>query len=57
MGGRRETTVRVEPPVPVVIFYTTAMARRDGTIAFFDDLYGHDEELARALAAGYPYPS
>jgi murein L,D-transpeptidase YcbB/YkuD len=57
MAGTRETPVKVSPGVPVVIFYTTAVARRDGTIAFFHDLYRYDEQLERALAAGYPYPS
>lgn len=55
MAGRRETPVRVEPPVPVVIFYATAMARPDGTISFVPDLYGYDEKLERALASGYPF--
>ena len=51
-----ELAVPVQPPVPVVIYYTTALARRDGTIAFFDDVYGLDARLERALARGYPYP-
>jgi len=55
MAGASETHVRVSPPVPVVIFYTTAVARRDGTISFFDDVYGYDEKLERVLAGGYPY--
>jgi murein L,D-transpeptidase YcbB/YkuD len=57
MEGRRETAVRIDPPVPVVIFYTTAVARRDGSISFYEDVYGHDAALERVLAAGYPYPS
>lgn len=56
MGATSETSVRVAPPVPVVIFYTTAIARHDGTISFFDDIYGHDAALEQALAGGYPYP-
>jgi murein L,D-transpeptidase YcbB/YkuD len=56
MARKTEKPVPLEKPVPVVIFYTTAIARRDGTIWFFDDLYGHDQELERALAKGYPYP-
>ena len=38
-------------PVAVVIAYATAVAYPDGTIAFYDDVYGHDAELERALAA------
>jgi len=56
MGATSETSVRVAPPVPVVIFYTTAIARHDGTISFFDDIYGYDASLEQALAGGYPYP-
>lgn len=57
MAGRRSTPVKVSPGVPVVIFYSTAAARRDGSIDFFPDLYGYDEQLERALEAGFPYPS
>ena len=56
MGATEETSVRVAPPVPVVIFYTTAIARHDGTISFFDDIYGYDAALEQALAGGYPSP-
>ncbi len=51
MAGTHETFVRVAPPVAVVIAYASAIARRDGTISFYDDLYGHDAALERALAA------
>jgi len=56
MARASELAVPVQPPIPVVIYYTTALARRDGTIAFFDDVYGFDARLERALARGYPYP-
>lgn len=50
MAGTRETFVRVDPPVAVVIVYATAVARTNGTISFFEDLYGYDAALERALA-------
>jgi murein L,D-transpeptidase YcbB/YkuD len=56
MARTTEKAVPLRQPIPVVIFYTTVIARRDGTIAFFEDVYGHDKALERALAAGYPYP-
>ena len=56
MARTTEKAVPLRTPIPVVIFYTTAIARRDGTILFFEDLYGHDKALERALAQGYPYP-
>jgi len=52
------TSQRVVPlahAIPVVIYYTTAVAHRDGTISFYEDIYGHDAALERALAGGYPY--
>ena len=38
------------------IVYATSAAREDGTIRFFDDIYGHDRTLTKLLAQGYPYP-
>jgi murein L,D-transpeptidase YcbB/YkuD len=56
MAGTREKAVGIDKPIPVVIYYATAFARRDGTISFYQDIYGHDAGLERALAKGYPYP-
>ena len=53
--GPIDAHVIVKRPIPVLILYTTATVREDGTIYFFDDIYGHDSQLADALAAGYPY--
>ena len=44
-------TVKLEKPVPVVIFYTTAIVDREGKLMFSDDLYRLDQALERALAA------
>jgi murein L,D-transpeptidase YcbB/YkuD len=42
----------VQPKLPVVIFYMTAMVTPDdGGLRFAEDLYGHDAQLQRALAA------
>ncbi|HEX4576846.1 MAG TPA: L,D-transpeptidase family protein [Edaphobacter sp.] len=43
-------------PVPVLIFYLTAVAEEDGEIHFFRDIYDHDRTLRLELAHGYPYP-
>ena len=48
--------VNLARPVPVHIVYATAVAREDGRVFFYDDIYGHDRALTRLLAAGYPYP-
>lgn len=50
------STLRLEQPVPVLIAYSTVVART-GTVYFYRDLYGHDAVLDRALrqrAAGLP---
>jgi L,D-transpeptidase YcbB len=43
-------------PVPVLIFYLTAVAEENGDIHFFRDIYDHDRTLRLELAHGYPYP-
>jgi murein L,D-transpeptidase YcbB/YkuD len=55
MNGRASRRVDLARPMPVVIYYTTAVVRPDGVVAFYDDVYGHDARLERALAKGYPY--
>ena len=52
MGGPRTTRVLLDRPIPVLVFYTTAVARADGTAWFYPDIYGHDRALAEALRAG-----
>ena len=54
MAGQDEQRVALRDPILVIVFYTTVIVRADGTVAFFDDLYGYDAALARALAAGEP---
>ena len=55
-GGQNDVTVNLEQRVPVFIVYATALAYENGEVHFYDDIYAHDEELAEALARGYPYP-
>jgi len=38
----------------VLIFYTTAIVLADGTVQFFEDIYGHDQRLLAALRSGRP---
>lgn len=47
--------VNLKNPLPVTITYLTANADEDGTIHFYDDLYGYDQQLEAALAKGRPY--
>jgi murein L,D-transpeptidase YcbB/YkuD len=45
MAGDRLQVVRLQEPVPVVVFYTTAMVEDDGTLRFLPDIYGYDSKL------------
>jgi murein L,D-transpeptidase YcbB/YkuD len=42
--------VNLPSPIPVVVFYTTAIADSEGRALFLPDVYAHDVELAAALA-------
>ena len=50
---RGESTLQVDlaVPIPVFIYYTTAIVRADGRIEFYDDIYGLDRALDDALRA------
>jgi len=56
MNGDQTVQVNLDQPIPVLILYATAVVEEDGEVLFFDDIYGHDAELEKVLAAGYPYP-
>ncbi len=55
--GEDNHTVGLKQPIPIAIFYLTAHVSDDGSVHFFDDLYGYDKELDAVLAKGRPYPS
>ena len=57
MKGDTTVQVNLDKPVPVLILYSTAVVEPDGEVRFFDDIYGYDASLDRALANGYPYPN
>jgi murein L,D-transpeptidase YcbB/YkuD len=54
--GPDNNTVTLARKVPVFIVYGTAIAYENGEVHFYDDIYGHDAALVKALAKGYPYP-
>jgi murein L,D-transpeptidase YcbB/YkuD len=62
MHGGSTTAVTLTHPVPVVLFYVTALVLpEDGDVHFAEDIYGHDAALDRALrhlrsGAGFPAP-
>jgi murein L,D-transpeptidase YcbB/YkuD len=49
-SGRNNVRVNLRSPVPVLIVYQTAVARENGEMQFFPDLYGHDADLIGELA-------
>ena len=55
-NGNDNVTVNLAQRIPVFILYATAIGYENDEIHFYDDIYGHDAPLARALAKGYPYP-
>jgi len=54
-GGQDNVQVNLAQPIPVLILYGTAVPEEDGSAHFYDDIYGHDADLRKALAKGYPY--
>jgi murein L,D-transpeptidase YcbB/YkuD len=53
-SGKDNRQVNLTVKVPVLILYVTAVAEEDGSIHFFDDIYGHDRRLNALLAKGPP---
>lgn len=49
MGLRQPKTVRLSKPVPVLLYYGTATIAADGRGRFFEDLYGYDARLDKAM--------
>jgi murein L,D-transpeptidase YcbB/YkuD len=56
MSGATTQQVNLERPIPVLILYATVIVLEDGIVHFYDDIYGQDAALEKALAKGYPYP-
>jgi murein L,D-transpeptidase YcbB/YkuD len=47
--------VGLKKPLTVSVTYLTANGDEDGSMHFFNDIYGYDKQLETALAAGRPY--
>lgn len=56
MAASTPTQVTLTRKIPVLVLYGTAVARENGQVFFYQDIYGHDRTLQRLLAGGYPYP-
>lgn len=51
IGTGATRTLTLPAPVPVLLFYATAVTGRDGRALFAQDIYGQDARLIRALQA------
>jgi L,D-transpeptidase YcbB len=49
MHGTSTLHVDLSEPIHVMILYGTVMATEAGPVQFFDDIYGHDRQLAALL--------
>lgn len=49
MSAKKETWVTMKTTVPVFITYFTSWVDKDGLLNFRDDLYGHDQKMAKQL--------
>lgn len=54
-SGPNNQQVNLQTPVPVLILYDTAVVEKDGSVHFFNDIYGYDKLLETELAKGRPY--
>ena len=55
-NGPDNHQVNLKTPIPIVIFYATAIVAEDGQVHFFEDLYNYDQKLQEVLSKGPPYP-
>ncbi|MGA7540561.1 MAG: L,D-transpeptidase family protein [Steroidobacteraceae bacterium] len=54
MNGTQTFRVRLSRPIKVIILYGTVLAKEDGEVLFFHDLYGQDRRLERLLGLAPP---
>jgi L,D-transpeptidase YcbB len=55
-SGPDNKTVSLKTPLPIVIFYLTAIVEHGGEVHFFDDIYSYDSEMQKVFSKGPPYP-
>jgi murein L,D-transpeptidase YcbB/YkuD len=53
-GEKNNLQVNLVARIPVLIVYGTATVNEENQIRFFDDIYGYDAELDKALATEHP---
>ena len=50
IDGEDRVEVKLKEPIPVLIFYSTAVVLEGGEVHFYDDIYGLDAQLEETLA-------
>jgi len=55
-SGPDNKTVSLKTPLPIVIFYLTAVVEDDNEVHFFDDIYNYDTDMQKVFSKGPPYP-
>lgn len=50
LDTQKQKTIHLKKPLPVFLMYWTGMADADGTVRFYEDIYGRDEVLLKAMA-------
>jgi murein L,D-transpeptidase YcbB/YkuD len=53
-GEKNNLQVNLATRIPVLIVYGSATVNEENQIRFFDDIYGYDADLDKALAAEHP---
>jgi murein L,D-transpeptidase YcbB/YkuD len=52
-AAQKEQQVNLTQPIPVLIVYGTAIAKENGQVFFFDDIYGYDGTLSKLFDQAY----
>jgi len=51
--AQQQQQVNLSHEIPVLIVYGTSIAKEDGQVFFFDDIYGYDKALEKLFAQAY----
>jgi murein L,D-transpeptidase YcbB/YkuD len=51
--AQRQQQVNLTHEIPVLIVYGTAIAKEDGQVFFFEDIYGYDKALEKLFSQAY----
>jgi L,D-transpeptidase YcbB len=51
--AQKEQQVNLTYAIPVLIVYGTAIAKEDGQVFFFEDIYGYDKAMGKLFAQAY----